>query len=130
MTTDLVLGSPLADALNVAIQNKIDELGWANHGTEGSAMSEYFILLLSSGKTQTEIATEISGDILGLGPEDQTAPAFVSWLFEQATTLSAQHGGSGASEANGQGVVEMADSEAMETGFEGINDSPSTELHA
>lgn len=76
----------------MAIQGKIAELGWAGPGTEGSAMSEYFLLMLANGKTESEIAAEIAGDLLALGPEDQTAPAFASWLFEQIAALSTQLG--------------------------------------
>jgi hypothetical protein len=92
MSVEVAAGTPLADALNVAIQGKIAELGWANPGAEGSAMSEYFVLMLANGKTESEIASEIAGDLLGLGPEDQTAPAFAKWLFEQVNALSAQLG--------------------------------------
>ncbi|KAL2168521.1 hypothetical protein VTG60DRAFT_7194 [Thermothelomyces hinnuleus] len=92
MSVEVALGTPLAEALNVAIQGKIAELGWAGPGTEGSAMSEYFLLMLANGKTESEIAAEIAGDLLSLGPDDQTAPAFASWLFQQIGTLNAQLG--------------------------------------
>lgn len=92
MSVEVALGTPLAEALNEAIQGKIAELGWAASGTEGSAMSEYFLLMLANGKTESEIAAEIAGDLLSLGPDDQTAPAFASWLFQQIATLSAQLG--------------------------------------
>ncbi|KAK4105809.1 hypothetical protein N658DRAFT_463497 [Parathielavia hyrcaniae] len=92
MSVEVALGTPLAEALNMAIQGKIADLEWAGPGTEGSAMSEYFLLMLANGKTESEIAAEIAGDLLQLGPEDQTAPAFAHWLFEQVHKLSAQLG--------------------------------------
>jgi len=132
--SELVIGTPLADALNVAIQNKIADLGWASGSSEVSAMSEYFILLLNNGKTQDEIVSEISGDLLGLGPEDQTAPAFAQWLIEQANGLSSQLAASNAVGSNGQGAVEMAEDDAMDAGFDpsldSMTDAPSNELNA
>lgn len=100
MSVEVAPGTPLGDALNMAIQGKIAELGWAGPGGEGSAMSEYFLLMLANGKTEDEIAAEISGDLLGLGPEDVTAPAFAKWLFEELATLSAQQPGDAADGAN------------------------------
>ena len=94
MAVEITMGTPLAEALNTAIQGKIGELGWTGGGAEDSAMSEYFLLMLANGKSQNEIAAEISGDLLGLGPEDQTAPAFAAWLFEQVNALNNQMGGS------------------------------------
>jgi nuclear polyadenylated RNA-binding protein NAB2 len=130
--SELVIGTPLADALNVAIQSKISDLGWASGSSEVAAMSEYFILLLNDGKTQQEIVSEISGDLLGLGPEDQTAPAFAQWLIEQANGLSSQLAASSAPGSNGQGAVEMAD-DAMDASFDpslDMTDAPSNDLNA
>lgn len=128
---ELVLGTPLADALNAAIQSKIADLGWASGSSEVTAMSEYFILLLSNGKTTEEIASEISGDLLGLGPEDQTAPAFAQWLIEQANILNSQMGASNPPESNGQAPAEMAD-DSMDSSLDpslDITDAPG-ELNA
>lgn len=95
MPVEIIVGTPLADALNGAIQGKIAELGWASGGAEDAAMAEYFVLMLANGKTQAEIATEISGDLLGLGPDDPTAPDFARWVFDQIDTLGAQLNGAG-----------------------------------
>jgi hypothetical protein len=92
MSVEVTLGTPLAEALHSAIQGKIAELQWAGPGAEGSAMAEYLVLMLANGKTESEIAAEISGDLLGLSPDDQTAPEFARWLFEQIGTLSSQLG--------------------------------------
>ena len=71
MSVEIQPNSPLGEALNLAIQGKIADLGWASGGAEGSAMSEYFILMLANGKSQAEIATEITNDLLNLTPEDE-----------------------------------------------------------
>ncbi|KAK3942704.1 hypothetical protein QBC46DRAFT_362335 [Diplogelasinospora grovesii] len=140
MSVEIALGTPLADALNVVIQGKIADLGWAGAGNEGAAMAEYFLLMLVNGKTQQEIATEISGDLLGLGPDDDTAPAFSRWLFEQISTLNSQLNSAGAPAANGQNhngssrAMDMPQDEAMDGGFDAemdsMTDAPASELNA
>ncbi|KAK4147700.1 uncharacterized protein C8A04DRAFT_24247 [Dichotomopilus funicola] len=127
MSVEVALHTPLADALNEAIQGKIAELGWAGPG-EGSAMSEYFVLMLANGKTEAEIAAEIAGDLLGLGSEDQTAPAFANWLFQQIGSISAQLGNHTSQPADamdgvkeesvdGSGDANMDTSDALASGF-------------
>ncbi|KAK4153078.1 hypothetical protein C8A00DRAFT_43958 [Chaetomidium leptoderma] len=120
MSVEVALGTPLAEALNLAIQGKVAELGWAALGTEGSAMSEYFLLMLANGKTESEIAAEIAGDLLQLGPDDETAPAFASWLFGQISTLSAQLGTASAQFA---AVVDRAADDPMDGSFDASMDT-------
>lgn len=130
MSVEVALGTPLAEALNVAIQGKIAELGWAGPGTEGSAMSEYFLLMLANGKTESEIAAEIAGDLLSLGPEDQTAPAFASWLFQQIDALNAQLGSQQAQSADS---MEGTKDDPMEGSFDAnmdTSDAPAAGLNA
>ncbi|KAK5663349.1 hypothetical protein OQA88_3777 [Cercophora sp. LCS_1] len=128
MSAELVVGTPVADALNTAIQNKIADLGWAGGSTEGAAMSEYFVLMIANGKTADEIAGEISGELLGLGPEDQTAKDFAHWVMEEFQRLSSSGGSASSAPATSQdemmdgGYEDGADS-AMDTGF-------SNEIHA
>lgn len=134
MSADLSQGSPLANALNEAIQLKIADLGWASAGAEGAAMSEYFVLMLANGKTAADISAEISGDLLGLGPEDQSAPAFAQWLVDQHHTLAAQMSAAAAAPApNGQGAM-MEQDESMDAGFDAhmdaMTDGSATELNA
>lgn len=81
--------SPLAQALHQAIQPKVHEVGWAT-GTNDSALSEYIVLMLCNGKTQDQIAEELAGDLLNLGPDDYRAQDFAKWLFEQLAVLGAQ----------------------------------------
>ena len=130
MSVEVALGTPLAEALNMAIQGKIAELGWAGPGTEGSAMSEYFLLMLANGKTESEIAAEIAGDLLALGPEDQTAPAFASWLFQQIAALSAQLGTAPAESAE---PMDGAKDDPMDGSFDAnmdTSDAPAVGLNA
>ncbi|KAK5171643.1 hypothetical protein LTR04_000346 [Oleoguttula sp. CCFEE 6159] len=90
MAVEVVAGTPLADALQNVVQPKLVEAGWSTGGLDDSALSEYIILMLVNGKTQEEIASELSTDLLGLGPDDQGAKEFSMWLFGQVESLSAQ----------------------------------------
>lgn len=92
-TLDVQPGTPLAEALQNAIQPKLAENGWSSGAGDDSALSEYIILMLSNGKDQAQIATELATDLLGLEPNDAGAAEFVRWLFEQAATLNAQLNG-------------------------------------
>ena len=87
---EVTLNTPLADALNSVIQPKLLEVGWNSGGVDVSALSEYIILMLVNGKTQSEIAVELSGDLLQLGPDDPGAIEFSEWLSHQVETLHRQ----------------------------------------
>ena len=93
MSVEVVLESPLAHALNESIQPKLIEVGWSTGGADDSALSEYIILMLVNGKTQDQIAAELSGDLLNLGPDDPGAREFARWLFDQVEILNAQLSG-------------------------------------
>ena len=80
-------GTPLATALSSAVQPKLVEMGWSPGG-EDSALTEYVILMLANGKTQGQIADELSNDLLNLGEGDTQALDFSKWLFEQVETLN------------------------------------------
>jgi hypothetical protein len=95
MSIEVVLDTPLSHALNAAIQPKLIEVGWSTGGDDDSALSEYIILMLVNGKTQEQIAAELSGDLLNLGPDDPGARDFSQWLFEQVVVLNAQLNGAG-----------------------------------
>jgi len=87
MAVDLQAGTPVADALQNVLQPKLAEMGWSTEGSDDSALAEYIVLMLASGKTQDQIAAELSTDLLGLGPDDPGASAFAQWLFEQVHRL-------------------------------------------
>ncbi|KAI9775161.1 MAG: hypothetical protein M1839_001412 [Geoglossum umbratile] len=98
MTVEVALNTPLAKALGSVIQPKLVEVGWSSGGVDDSALSEYIILMLVNGKTQDQIAAELSGDLLNLGPDDPGAVDFSRWLFEQVDMLHNQINGVSASE--------------------------------
>ncbi|KAI9671616.1 MAG: hypothetical protein M1829_004621 [Trizodia sp. TS-e1964] len=87
---EVVSNSPLADSLNSVIQPKLIEVGWSTGGGDDSALSEYIVMMLVNGKTQEQIASELSNDLLNLGPDDSLALDFSRWLFEQIRTLHDQ----------------------------------------
>ena len=94
MSVEVSLETPLAEALHAAIQPKLVEVGWSTGGADDSALSEYIILMLVNGKTQDQIAAELSGDLLNLGPDDPGARDFAQWLFQQVDNLSRVEQGS------------------------------------
>jgi hypothetical protein len=96
MSVEVSLSSPLAEALNSVIEPKLIEIGWASDGLDQSALSEYIVLMLVNGKTQEQIAAELSGDLLNLGPNDPVAAEFSRWLFEQVEVISRQLSGTSA----------------------------------
>lgn len=100
MTTAVAVGTPLAEALGNVIQPKLVEMGWSSDGGDDSALTEYVILMLVNGKTQEQIAGELSNDLLGLGEGDTQALDFSRWLFEQVDTLNQQINGVGAAPSN------------------------------
>ncbi|KAF4464991.1 nuclear poly(A)-binding [Fusarium albosuccineum] len=97
MPVEVSLNTPLAEALNAAIQPKLVEVGWGTGGADDSALAEYIILMLVNGKTQDQIASELSGDLLNLGPDDPSTREFSQWLFEQIDALNSQFNGGGSS---------------------------------
>ncbi|CAN8099466.1 unnamed protein product [Discula destructiva] len=90
MTVAIELNTPLADALNAAIQPKLHEYGWATGGADDAALSEYIILMLVNNKTQQEVGQELSTDLLGLDPNDPGLRDFCDWLFATVNSLGAQ----------------------------------------
>jgi hypothetical protein len=107
MSVEVALQTPLAHALNTVIQPKLVEVGWSTGGDDDSALSEYIILMLVNGKTQEQIAAELSGDLLNLGPDDPGARDFSQWLFQQVEVLNSQQSAGdeyiGGDSATGQG---------------------------
>jgi nuclear polyadenylated RNA-binding protein NAB2 len=87
MSVEITEGSPLAQELQRLVQPKLVELGWGS--SDDSTLSEYVILMLINSRTQEQIASELSNDLLGLGPDDPDAADFSRWLFEQIANLTA-----------------------------------------
>lgn len=90
MAVEVTLNTPLAEALSNVVQPKLSEAGWSTGGLDDSALGEYIILMLVNGKTQEQIAAELSNDLLSLQPEDTGAIDFAKWLFEQVELLNNQ----------------------------------------
>ncbi|KAF3934897.1 hypothetical protein ABW19_dt0205248 [Dactylella cylindrospora] len=97
MTVQLQSGTPLAEKLSAAVQQKIVEIGWSSDGEDASPLSEYIVLMLVNGKTEQQITSELSGDLLGLGPEDESVRVFTTWMFAELDRLSKEIGGGVAS---------------------------------
>lgn len=95
--------SPLATAVANAIQPKLVEMGWSTDDGQESSLIEYIVLMLVNGKTQEELATELSNDFLGLEEGDTQALEFSRWLFGQVEVLNAQINGAPNEPAPGQG---------------------------
>lgn len=108
-------GTPLAEALSNVIPPKLVEMGWSSDGDD-SALIEYVILMLVNGKTQEQIAGELSNDLLGLGEGDTQALEFSRWLFEQVEILNQQINGGGApalsDPTSAQAIPSFAEQEA------------------
>lgn len=85
--------TPLAEALHQVLLPKLVEVGWGSGTDDDGALSEYIILMLVNGKTQDQIAAELAGDLLNLGPDDPGARDFSQWLFEQVEALNQQING-------------------------------------
>jgi hypothetical protein len=93
MAASVALDTPLAEQLSSVVQPKLVEVGWTTDGLDDSALAEYIILMLVNGKTQEQVASELSNDLLNLDPGDTGAIDFARWLFEQVDVLnSGSHG--------------------------------------
>ncbi|GAP83409.1 putative nuclear polyadenylated RNA-binding protein Nab2 [Rosellinia necatrix] len=113
MSVEITLNTPLADALTGVIQPKLMEVGWAQ-SNDDAALSEYIILMLVNGKTQEQIASELAGDLLSLGPDDPAARDFAHWLFDQINALQSQLNGGTVQLGHTAGGVSSSDVMPME----------------
>lgn len=86
----IVINPPMTEALSSRIQPKLVEIGWSAGGEDSSPLSEYICLMLQNGKSQDQIAAELSGDLLGLDPGDRTATEFSRWLFKEVEGLAGE----------------------------------------
>lgn len=108
MTTEVQMGTPLAEAIQSVVQPKLAEVGWSTGGSDDTALSEYIILMLVNGKTQEQIASELASDLLSLSPDDPAPRDFSRWLFEQVDALNAQINGVGSAQGAGQALPAQA----------------------
>ncbi|RAK86244.1 nuclear polyadenylated RNA-binding protein Nab2 [Aspergillus costaricaensis CBS 115574] len=128
MTTMVTAGTPLAEALGHVIPPKLVEMGWSSDGGDDSALTDYVILMLANGKTQEQIAGELSNDLLGgLGEGDTQALDFSRWLFEQVEILNQQINGGGAPAPNeassAQAIPSFGDQESAPSQMSGFDGS-------
>lgn len=91
--TDFTNESPLALQLQQVVQPKLAEFGWTTGGDD-TTLFDYILLMLANDKNETQVAQELSSDLLDLGPENTETQQFAQWLFEQIETL--KNGGSSA----------------------------------
>lgn len=122
MAVSVQLNTPLADALNEVVQPKLVEVGWSTGGGDDSALAEYVILMLVNGKTQDQIAAELSNDLLSLGPDDTEAVDFSKWLFEQVEILNKRING-GSTEAESQDPAQSTPAQSGQIENVGPSDS-------
>jgi hypothetical protein len=102
MLPTITQDSPLAAAVANIIQPKLVEMGWSSDDGQESALIEYIVLMLVNGKTQEQLATELSNDFLGLDEGDTQALEFSRWLFGQVEILNQQINGTSSGPAAGQ----------------------------
>ncbi|KAI3342752.1 hypothetical protein F4824DRAFT_485643 [Ustulina deusta] len=129
MSIEITLNTPLADALTSVIQPKLMEVGWAQ-SNDDAALSEYIILMLVNGKTQEQIAGELAGDLLNLGPDDPAARDFTHWLFDQINALQSQLNGGVAQAGNATDGTAQGDAIPMEQDTEMSTSTDSPEFNA
>ena len=132
MAVEVTLNTPLAEALSNVVQPKLSEVGWSTGGLDDSALGEYIILMLVNGKTQEQIAAELSNDLLNLGPDDTGATDFAKWLFEQVHILNGQLNGPPASQTSqgqqGQAIPSYIDEGSLpRDGNRQLNDGGGTD---
>lgn len=88
MPVEVHPNTPLADAIISSVQPKLLDVGWGTGGQDDAALAEYIVLMLVNGKTEEEIASDISGELLNLGPDDPVAKEFASWLFQEVEAIN------------------------------------------
>ena len=93
MPVEVHQDTPLAHAIISSVQPKLLDVGWGTGGQDDAALAEYIVLMLVNGKTQEEIASDISGELLNLGPDDPVAKDFASWLFQEVDAINSRMNG-------------------------------------
>lgn len=127
MSVELSPDTPVAEQLHAAIQPKLVEIGWSTGGADDSALAEYIILMLVNGKTQEQIAAELSGDLLNLGPDDPGAREFAQWLFQQVEFL--KNGGQLAPIATSEQVAQATDAATGDEEMGGIGENAESNVY-
>ncbi|KAF2244846.1 nuclear polyadenylated RNA-binding protein-like protein Nab2 [Trematosphaeria pertusa] len=123
MSVDFANGSPLATALQDLVQPKLAEFGWTTGG-EDTTLFEYILALLANDKNEDQVASELSNDLLDLGPENLETQQFAHWLFEQIDLLRRQLNGGDAEVPDAHGNQMDGDGSAppQDTEMEGVSE--------
>ncbi|KAF2821617.1 hypothetical protein CC86DRAFT_331275 [Ophiobolus disseminans] len=119
--------SPLALQLQQVVQPKLAEFGWTTGGDD-TTLFDYILLMLANDKDETQVAQELSSDLLDLGPENTETQQFAQWLFQQIEALKQQINGSGAHVGGSAEQMNSAlddGSAAQDTDMEGVGESGS-----
>lgn len=124
MATDLAAGTPLAQSLQNLVQPKLAEFGWTTGGDD-TTLFDYILLMLSNGKNEEQVATELSNDLLDEAEGENTdTHQFARWLFEQVDQLRANPTGGHAQVADNQMEHDTHDPSAVahDTDMESITE--------
>ncbi|PHH54267.1 Nuclear polyadenylated RNA-binding protein nab2 [Ceratocystis fimbriata CBS 114723] len=124
MPIEVQPNTPLADALNAVVQPKLEEIGWGSGDPDDTSLAEYIVLMLVNGRSQDEIAVEISQELLGQSTDDPVAREFSQWLFAEVEAQNARLNGGNAN-GNG-GVANTASATASDQGVFGIQQAENT----
>jgi hypothetical protein len=89
---DFSTESPLAAQLQQMVQPKLAEFGWTTGGDD-TTLFDYILLMLANDKNETQVAQELSSDLLDLGPDNTETQQFAQWLFAQIEVLKQQLSG-------------------------------------
>ncbi|KAF2676647.1 nuclear polyadenylated RNA-binding protein-like protein Nab2 [Lentithecium fluviatile CBS 122367] len=127
MAVDFANGSPLANALQNIVQAKLTELGWLT-SDDDTTLFDYILLMLANEKNEAQVASELSNDLLDLGPDHPETQQFARWLFAQIDQLRTQLVGGNVVQANtNQDLVNDTSNDAsvpaQDTEMEGVAES-------
>jgi hypothetical protein len=123
--SDFSTESPLAAQLQQMVQPKLAEFGWTTGGDD-TTLFDYILLMLANDKNETQVAQELSSDLLDLGPENTETQQFAQWLFEQIEVLKQQLSGGNAQTAPASddqmnSALDDGSAQAQDTEMEGAD---------
>jgi hypothetical protein len=104
--------SPLAQAIQAAVQPKLIENGWVAEDAD-TELSEYITLMVTNGKTQQQVVSEVGTELLGVGEDDPAVAELARWLFQQVAILNAQINGGGQQDADHSMDVSGSDAQSQ-----------------
>jgi hypothetical protein len=120
--------SPLAVQLQQLVQPKLAEFGWTTGGDD-TTLFDYIMLMLANDKNESQVAQELSSDLLDLGPENTETQQFAQWLFEQIEVLKQPVNGGGdtqnapANDDQMNSALDDGSAPTLDTEMEGAGDS-------